>query len=39
MALEYLEVKTLKHVISRRLLELERMLTVTIDVAPPNEVD
>jgi hypothetical protein len=37
IALEYLEAKTLKHVISRRPMELERMLTVAIEVALPNE--
>jgi|GEM_PF-6112569 len=36
IALEYLEGKTLKHVISRRPMELERMLTVAIEVALPN---
>jgi len=37
IAMEYLEGKTLKHVISRRPMELERMLIVAIDVALPNE--
>jgi eukaryotic-like serine/threonine-protein kinase len=39
IAMEYLEGKTLKHVISRRPLELERMLTVAIDVALRSEGD
>jgi eukaryotic-like serine/threonine-protein kinase len=39
IAMEYLEGKTLKHVISRRPMELERMLTVAINVALPNEGD
>ena len=37
IAMEYLEGKMLKHVISRRPLELERMLIAAIDVALPNE--
>ena len=37
IAMEYPERQTLKHVISRPLMELERMLTVAIDVALPNE--
>jgi hypothetical protein len=37
--MEYLEGNKLKHVISRRPMELERVLTVAIDVALPNEED
>jgi eukaryotic-like serine/threonine-protein kinase len=37
IAMEYLEGEILKQVISRRPLELERMLTVAIDVALPKE--
>jgi serine/threonine protein kinase len=39
IAMEYLKGKILKHVISRRPMDLERMLTPAIDVALPNEGD
>jgi hypothetical protein len=37
IAVEYLEVKSSKQMISRRRMELERMPTMAIDVALPNE--
>jgi len=37
IAMEYVKGKTLKQVISRRPLELERMPTMPIEVALPNE--
>jgi hypothetical protein len=39
IAMEYLEGKTLEQVISRRPMELKRMLTVAIDIALPNKGD
>jgi|SRR5208282_6473254 len=39
IAMEHLERKTSKQLISRRPMELERMLTAAIDVALPNEGD
>jgi serine/threonine protein kinase len=39
IAMEYLEGKTLKHLISGRPMELERMLTVATGIALPNEAD